>query len=781
MVDNLQRNNKVSVSKVLPYQNNIKQVSHLNLSYDNSYGGFKNNGREYVIYNKNTPTPWSNVISNNNFGTIVTNNGCGYTYSYNSGEYKITSWTNEMILNDKSEGFIINDEIFDPEICTHGFGYSILESETDNLKTKVTEFVARTDSVKIYLVSLTNKTNETAKIDLTYYMNPTLGNFEEKTSRHILSELFSDNNYLKLRNVYSINFSDVDVFMSSSEKITSCEDNRILVKSITNSIEIKPNSEKMVVFTLGCARNERKFQDLIYHYSIVDNCLIELDMVKKKWDRLLGSIQVKTSNPSLDYMLNGWYLYQALSSRIMACAGFYQVSGAFGYRDQLQDAMNICIVNPEFTKTQILINASHQFEQGDVLHWWHEANRFGLRSRYKDDYLWLVYATIHYLDVTDDYSILDEMVPYIYGEELTQHEAERGISFNYTEKEDTLFNHCLLAINYSMSQIGIHGLPLMGGGDWNDGMNKVGIKGKGESVWLGFFLYEIIDKFTKVIINYSEDLEIDTLKYEEFNKELKKNLNTNGFDKDYYLRAYFDNGDKLGSYKNKECKIDLISQAFSILSGVADKDKYDMIIDSVEKNLVDKDAKIIKLLDPAFDKSLNNPGYIKSYPKGIRENGGQYTHATSWYIMALIKAGYKSRAYDYYQMINPVNRSLNKDIADIYKVEPYVVAADIYSSSYFKARGGWTWYTGSAAWYYRVGIEEILGFKRHGSILKLDEKISSSIGNYEINYKYMDATYNIKVIFDSKNEIVLNGKTVKEIKLESKGVFDVYVYRRKNK
>ena len=781
MVDNLQRNNKVSVSKVLPYQNNIKQVSPLNLSYDNSYGGFKNNGREYVIYNKNTPTPWSNVISNNNFGTIVTNNGCGYTYSYNSGEYKITSWTNEMILNDKSEGFIINDEIFDPEICTHGFGYSILESETDSLKTKVTEFVARTDSVKIYLVSLTNKTNETAKIDLTYYMNPTLGNFEEKTSRHILSELFSDNNYLKLRNVYSINFSDVDVFMSSSEKITSCEDNRILVKSITNSIEIKPNSEKMVVFTLGCARNERKFQDLIYHYSIVDNCLIELDMVKKKWDRLLGNIQVKTSNLSLDYMLNGWYLYQALSSRIMARAGFYQVSGAFGYRDQLQDAMNICIVNSEFTKTQILINASHQFEQGDVLHWWHEANRFGLRSRYKDDYLWLVYATIHYLDVTDDYSILDEMVPYIYGEELTQHEAERGISFNYTEKEDTLFNHCLLAINYSMSQIGIHGLPLMGGGDWNDGMNKVGIKGKGESVWLGFFLYEIIDKFTKVIINYSEDLEIDTLKYEKFNKELKKNLNTNGFDNDYYLRAYFDNGDKLGSYKNKECKIDLISQAFSILSGVADKDKYDMIIDSVEKNLVDKDAKIIKLLDPAFDKSLNNPGYIKSYPKGIRENGGQYTHATSWYIMALIKAGYKSRAYDYYQMINPVNRSLNKAIADIYKVEPYVVAADIYSSSYFKARGGWTWYTGSAAWYYRVGIEEILGFKRHGSILKLDEKISSSIGNYEINYKYMDATYNIKVIFDSKNEIVLNGKTVKEIKLESKGVFDVYVYRRKNK
>ena len=771
----LQNSNKVNDYKVINYQKNIHVDNNYKLDFDNSYGGFKNDGSEYVIYNKNTPTPWSNVIANKNFGTIITNNGCGYTYAYNSGEFKISQWTNEMIVNDKSEGISINNERFDPEICTHGFGYSILESETTKLKTKVTEFVAVNENVKIYLVNLTNKQDKKQKIDLSFFINPTLGNFEEKTSRHILTEWMQAYNYLKLRNVYSINFSDVNVFMSSSERITKATEDRILIKDITTNISIDANSSKTVAFILGCNKNESKNLELIEKYSQVDNCLLELEQVKKHWQQMLGNIQVKTPDDSFNYIENGWYLYQSLSSRIMARAGFYQVSGAFGYRDQLQDAMNICIINPEFTKRQILINAAHQFEKGDVLHWWHESNKFGLRSRYKDDYLWLVYAVIHYLDITDDYSILDEMVPFIFGEELTEHEAERGITFTYTTKQESLFNHCLLSIKYSMSQMGSHNLPLMGGGDWNDGMNKVGIKGKGESVWLGFFLYEIIDKFIKVIEKYCDDIDIDINKYRKFNNKLKESLNTSGYDKEYYLRAYFDNGDKLGSYKNEECKIDLISQSFAILSGVAPSDRIAKVIESVEEQLVDKEKNIIKLLTPAFNKSLNNPGYIKSYPQGIRENGGQYTHATSWYIMALIKAGYQDLAYSYYQMINPINRSINYDKVNTYKVEPYVIAADIYSNEYFPGRGGWTWYTGSAAWHYRVGIEEILGFKKKGNTLEIKPNIPSNWKSFEINYKYMDANYHIKVKVTNKNEVTVNGKKVDIITLQDKGTYDVEV------
>ena len=680
-----------------------------------------------------------------------------------------------MIVDDKSEGIVINDERFNPEICTHGFGYSILESETSKLKTKVTEFVAVNDNVKIYLVNLTNKQDKKQKLNVSFFMNPTLGNFEEKTSMNILTEWMKNDNYLKMRNVYSINFSDVNVFMSSSEKITNVTEDRILIKDITTKIELEPGSSKTISFMLGCNKSEAKNLELIERYSQIDNCFLELEYVKKYWQKQLGNIQVKTPDSSFDYMENGWYLYQSLSSRIMARAGFYQVSGAFGYRDQLQDAMNICLVNPEFTKKQILINAAHQFEKGDVLHWWHESNHFGLRSRYKDDYLWLVYAVIHYLEITDDYAILDEMIPYVEAEELTEHEIERGINFGYSKKQDSLLKHCLLSIQYSMSQMGSHNLPLMGGGDWNDGMNLVGIKGKGESVWLGFFLYEIIDKFIPILERYCDDIEIDVENYRKFNEELKKSLNTAGYDKDYYLRAYFDNGDKLGSYKNEECKIDLISQSFAILSGVAEEEKISKVIESVEKKLVDKDNKIIKLLTPAFHKSLNNPGYIKSYPEGIRENGGQYTHATSWYIMALIKAGYSDLAYSYYQMINPINRSTNELDVNTYKVEPYVIAADIYSNESFKARGGWTWYTGSAAWYYRVGIEEILGFKKKGNILEIKPNIPSHWNEFEMDYRYMDAIYHIKVEVAKKSGITVNGKKTDQIILQEKGTYNVVV------
>ena len=757
-VEELQTKNKVSDYPKYEKETNIKVETKDKLTVNNNYGGFKNNGSEYVIYNKNTPMPWSNVISNKTFGTIITNNGCGYTYAYNSGEFKISSWTNETIVNDPSEGFKFNNELFEPEKCTHGFGYSILESETKKLVHSVTEFIAKEDNVKIYLLKLTNKEKKESTINVEYYINPTFGNFAEKTTRHILSEFMGRDNYLKLRNVYSINYSDVNVFMTSSEKITYAECNKMLVKSINFDVTLAPGEEKEIVFALGCSLSDDENLELINKYTNISNCKKELKEVKEEWNKTLGTIQVKTPDNSFDYMINGWYLYQTISSRIGAKAGYYQVSGAFGYRDQLQDAMNICLVKPEYTRNQILINAAHQFNEGDVLHWWHEKNHFGLRSKYKDDYLWLVYATLHYLDRTEDFDILSEEVPYIQGEKLSDYENEKGIVFNYSNKTDTLLNHCIKSIELSMKSLGSHKIPLMGGGDWNDGMNRVGIKGKGESVWLGFFLYGIIDKFTKMMKKYDKEFNID--KYTEFNEKLKDNLNKKTWDGSYYLRAFFDNGDPLGSKENTECKIDLLSQSFSILSGVAPKDRIEKLLNSVEEDLVDSNNKIIKLLTPAFSKSLNNPGYIMNYPRGIRENGGQYTHSVSWYIMALIKAGYFDRAYRYYQMINPVNRTKTEEDVEKYKVEPYVIAADIYSNENFSGRGGWTWYTGSAGWFYRVGIEEILGIKKHGDKLVIKPNIPIAWDGYKAIYKYKETTYNIEIIKGNKEGVSLDNKEI---------------------
>ncbi|MBQ8131857.1 MAG: hypothetical protein IJ193_05140, partial [Bacilli bacterium] len=756
-VDDLQSTNSISDYGRTHYEVNLRLPNEEKLTFDNGFGGFRNNGTEYVVYNHDTPTPWANIIANRTFGTIVTNNGCGFTYAYNSGEFKITSWTNDMVCNDKSEGFKFNGRQFDPMKCVHGFGYSILSSETEEHATEVTEFVAKEDNVKIYLMNVRNKENKKVDYDIDFWINPTFGNFEEKTSRHILTEFMGDDNYLKMRNVYSINFGDVNVFMTSSLPINSAELNKMLVKSINTTITLDAKEEKTIVFALGCGMSDKENLRLISKYTDINNAKKELKAVKDEWSKTLGTVKVKSPDASFDYMVNGWYLYQTLSSRIFAKSGFYQVSGAFGYRDQLQDSMNVAMIKPDFARQQILINAAHQFPEGDVCHWWHEKNRFGLRSKYKDDYLWLVYATLHYMDITKDYSILEEQVPYVMGDTLSEYESEKGMVFYYSDYTESLLEHCIKSLQLSMHSLGRHKIPLMGGGDWNDGMNKVGIKGKGESVWLGFFLYLIIDEFVKFMRRHNRNF--DVTEYVEFNEKLKENLNKKTWDGSHYLRAFFDNGDKLGSNENSECKIDLISQSFAILSGVAPKDRIHDVINSCEEKLVDDNAKIIKLLTPAFHSSLNNPGYIMNYPRGIRENGGQYTHSVSWYLMALIRTGYQDRAYRYYQMINPVNRALDKNHAEHYKTEPYVIAADIYSAKGREGRGGWTWYTGSAGWFYRVGVEEILGLHKHGDSLKITPKMPVAWDKYEVTYRYMDTDYHIKVVKDGTEEILLDNKS----------------------
>lgn len=712
------------------------------LDFYNEYGGFKNNGTEYLITNKDTPTPWVNVIANEQFGTIVTNNACGFTYADNSREFKLTSWTNDMVVNDKSEGIKIGNRLFDPTVALHGFGYSTFYNATDETNEELTEFVATTDPVKFYLLKLKNKTTKTKTINLSYWMNPTLGVSEETTSRHILTETNKKENCLILQNIYIDHFQDKRVFLSCSHPIKKFEGDKVLTKSIDTSLTIKPGHTETVVFLLGCTDAIESVYQLRKKYSTIESVEQELETVKTTWKKRLQVIQVETPDKAFDFMLNGWYLYQTMASRLFAKSGFYQVGGAFGYRDQLQDAINIVTIHPALARKQILINANHQFHEGDVLHWWHKELKFGIRTKFKDDFLWLVYATIQYVKSTKDTSILKEQIGFVEGVTLEPWQEELGFPIQYSTDTASLLDHCKLALNKSLNELGSHGLPLMGGGDWNDGMNKVGIEGKGESVWLGFFLYDLLINVQTILPKKDPD----KTRYLEAAAKLKDNLNQHAWDGEYYLRAFFDNGHKLGSIDNKECRIDLISQSFSILTDVADKQRQTQVEQEIESQLVDHDQNIIKLLTPAFENSKDDPGYIMKYPKGIRENGGQYTHASFWYILALSKLRQLDKTFEYYQMLNPITRTKSKKELNIYKVEPYVLAADIYASKDHPGRGGWTWYTGSAGWAYKVGIENILGFQKQGDQLEINPCIPSTWKKYKIDYHYMDTLYHIEII-----------------------------------
>ncbi len=726
----------------------------------NGYGGFTNVGREYILDKIDTPTPWVNVIANDNFGTIVSNNMGGFTYAYNSREFKLTSWSNDSTRDPRSENIVINNQSFKPSLVKHGFGYSTFYSKTKEYEAFVKVFVARNDNVKFYEINIKNnlKTKQMIKVDLVLSM--VLGVTEELTSRFISSSFDKKNNCLYVENKYNTTFNDASVFVSATEPIIEFNDSDIINKSVTVNVEVEASSNKTFSFMLGCDNVSASLKK--YNNEAINN---EFLTVTKYWDKLLSTITVSTPDKTFDYALNGWALYQTYASRLLAKAGFYQVGGAIGFRDQLQDVMGVVYSDPSFTRNQILTHAKHQFKEGDVLHWWHEEIMFGSRTKFTDDYLWLVYVTYEYLKVTGDFSILDEKVPFVDGEKLTIIESEKGIRYRYIDEEDTLYGHLKLSIVKALSQMGRHGLPLMGSGDWNDGMNRVGHKGRGESVFVGFFLYDILQKVSAISRKYNDKdfAKLCLEKRDVLGEALKKNA----WDGSWYLRAYFDNGDSLGSRNNLECQIDLLCQSWSVISNFAADDKKALLFGEVEKRLVDKQNKIIKLLTPAFKDTNNNPGYIKDYVAGTRENGGQYTHAALWYILALLKDGKADLAYEYYQMINPINRVSSKVVADVYKVEPYVIAADIYSNRDHLGRGGWTWYTGSASWAYKIGLEDILGFNKVGDTLTLNPRINKDWEGYEINYTYLNTKYIIKVenknhIASGKIAVVLDNMPVKD-------------------
>ena len=478
-------------------------------------------------------------------------------------------------------------------------------------------------------------------------------------------------------------------------------------------------------------------------------------------------------------MLNGWTVYQTIESRLLGRSGYYQSGGAYGFRDQLQDTLGLKYIHPEFLKHQIVKHAKHQFVEGDVEHWWHEETGRGIRTRFSDDLLWLVYVTLEYINHTGDTSILEIEIPYLQGELLKEGEDEKYDKYQVTSFKEPLYEHCKKAIERSLN-FGENGLPKIGSGDWNDGFSTVGNKGKGESVWLGFFLYGILDKFIPICKQKGEE-EL-AQKYTIIQNQLKRALNTNGWDGRWYKRAFMDDGNVLGSMENDECRIDSIAQSWSIISQAGDNDKKYISMDSLENHLVDRENGIIKLLDPPFAKGKLEPGYIKAYLPGVRENGGQYTHAAIWVIIAEALLGFGDKALEFYRMINPIEHSRTKDASNKYKVEPYVIPADIYGAGNLAGRGGWTWYTGSSSWFYKAGIEYILGLKIENGYLRIDPCIPKDWKEYSMQYKWENSVYTIKVSNpNNKNtgvtKVLLNGIEVEnKIKLDnSNGIYHIEV------
>ena len=721
------------------------------LDFYNQYGGFDNDGRDYVVTNTNTPMPWINVIANPKFGCIVSSTMAGFTFAYNAQQFKLTSWSNDIVRDNASEMLLINKKQFVPATARHGQGFSSFDAQYDEFNVKVRVFVAVEKPEKYYQIKIENKTEVDSEFQLDMVYKLVMGTTEEKTARYLYSEWDEASNSIYVRNVYHDLYSDTWVQLTAV-----CEDdpnrqfdyslkypNR---KRLGMKVHIPAKGEREISFVIAVTEN-RETTPASYSTQAIYQ---EFDAVTRFWDEKLSTIQVETPDRSLNYMLNRWYLYQVYASRLFARAGFYQVGGATGFRDQLQDVMSVLYSDPAYARRQILDHAAHQFSEGDVLHWWHENMKLGARTTFSDDYLWLVYVTYQYVHVTGDLGILNEEIPFCQGEALGPNQTEKGINYFTSSTKATLYEHLKRSINRSMSRIGAHGLPLMGCGDWNDGMSRVGVGGKGESVWVAFFLCDLLPKMEELTqkmpdadLSYCEELS-------QFRDRLVKALQDKAWDGFWFLRAFFDNGNPMGSRNNTECQIDLISQAWSILTDVATPEQKQSIFRETDGRLVNREHEIIQLLTPAFKNSADDPGYIMQYPEGVRENGGQYTHGAMWYIMAQVKEGRTDMAYFLYSLINPIHRTLT--LADVlkYKVEPYCIAADIYSNHQHPGRGGWTWYTGSASWAYKTGIENILGLHKQGDMLTIDPHVPTDWPGFEVTYRFGNSTY------------IINYKTKKE-------------------
>ena len=794
-----------------------------NLKYYNEYGAFSEDGKEYLIkVNKENrlPTIWSNIMANEKFGTLVTESMGGYSWHKNSRLNRVSAWQNYACYDIPSEIIYLKDmqtkKVWSLGLnpmpdsknynVIYGFGYTKYIHKSNGLEQELEIFVPKEDEIKVQILKLKNTTLNRKKIKIVYYMKPVLGEDEIKTNGYINLKYDANNNIICAQNLYNSEFTNDVIYVSNSEKIKSYTGDKnffigegnlsnpesLKRTSLNNEnslgknpciayeieVEIESLSEKEIIFILGAEETIIDSKNVAYKYSKIQNCKQELEKVKNYWKEELGKLQVKTPLESLNIMLNGWIIYQTLESRLIGKTGFYQSGGAYGFRDQLQDTLALKYINPEILKKQIIKHSKHQFIEGDVEHWWHDETQRGIRTKFSDDLLWLVYLTCEYIEFTGDYSILEEQTPYLTGKLLDENEDERYDRYVQSEKIESIFEHCKKAIEKSLN-FGENELPKIGTGDWNDGFSTVGNKGKGESIWLGFFLYNVLDRFIPICKIKEENNLVE--KYEKIKENLKRALNTNGWDGRWYKRAFMDDGNTLGSMENEECRIDSIAQSWSVISNAGDNDKKYISMESLENHLIDRENGIIKLLDPPFDKGKLEPGYIKAYLPGVRENGGQYTHAAIWVIIAEALLGFGDKATELYRMVNPIEHARTKEACNKYKVEPYVIPADIYGCNNLAGRGGWTWYTGSSSWYYKAGIEYILGLKIKNGYLSIEPCIPKDWKEYSIRYKWKNSVYNISVKNpNNKNsgveKVVVNGAVSEnKIRLEDDGVFNIEV------
>ncbi|HEV2206618.1 MAG TPA: glucoamylase family protein [Candidatus Acidoferrales bacterium] len=863
------------------------------LEFFNGLGGFANNGREYVIAineGLRTPQPWINVIANPNFGFLASESGSGYTWSINSREHQLTPWSNDSVTDPPGEAIYIRDEadgsLWTPTplpvrdesgsyIVRHGQGYTRFEHVSRGIRCDLLQYVPLSDPIKISRLRLRNDSSRARRLSVTAYAEWVLGNLRSATAPYLISEVDSETGALFARNAHSGEFAGHIAFADLAGRQQSITaDRKEFVgrhrsvdcpaaldrgaplsgktgaaldpcAALQTSVELRPGAEIEIVFFLGDAPSEAEARRLLGQYRSADLDAI-LSEVTSYWENLLGGVQVSTPDRSMDILLNRWLLYQTISCRVWGRAAFYQVSGAYGFRDQLQDVLALCVPKRDIAREHLLRAAGRQFGEGDVQHWWHPPSGRGTRTRISDDRLWLPYAVSHFIERTTDMSLLDERVSFLEGEPVPQGQADAYFEPRASQQMATVFEHCARAIDSSLA-VGAHGLPLMGTGDWNDGMNRVGEKGKGESIWLGWFLHRVLGRFAQIASDRGEHERAQEWRLHM--AALQAALEREAWDGEWYLRAYYDDGSPLGSSRNAECQIDSIAQSWAVISRVGEPGRVRLAMDSVRRNLVRRDDALVLLFTPPFGQTLpadsdlapaaqqriqnasrstpaesaelahvavasagttaqaaagsrsterepraaamegtggngqhaanasgngraaagpqsgthvpstaveetsagaqnpsaHDPGYIKGYIPGIRENGGQYTHAAVWNVLAYSMLGDGDRAVELFGMLNPINHSSSRAAVQCYKVEPYVLAGDVYSEHPHVGRGGWTWYTGSAGWLYRVGIESILGFQMHGLMLHIDPCIPRDWPRFSITFRYHSAVYEIRV------------------------------------
>ncbi len=759
------------------------------LQFFNGIGGFAENGREYVtVLNEGlrTPEPWVNVIANPSFGFLVSESGSGFTWSLNSHENQLTPWSNDHVFDTPGEALYIRDEatgeVWSPTalpirdeaasyLCRHGQGYTRFQHGSHGIQLDLIQFVPVEDPIKISRLAIQNDSGRLRRLSVTAYAEWILGSSRSSAAPYLITEMDSASGALFARSAWNgdfggrIAFADLAGRQSSftadrteffgrnggPERPAALETSRPLGRktgaaldpcaALQTVIEMRPGARVEIVFFLGQTESKEKARDLLNRYRAADLNQVFRDVLRQ-WDDTLNAVQVNTPDQSMDVILNRWLLYQTLSSRVWARAAFYQLSGAYGFRDQLQDVMALTVSKRAVTREQLLRAAAHQFPEGDVQHWWHPPSGRGIRTRMSDDLLWLPYAVIHFIEATGDMTVLEELVPFVEGDLLAEGQNESYFLPRVSQNRATIFEHCARALDHGLS-VGAHGLPLMGTGDWNDGMNRVGHLGKGESIWLGWFLHTVLWEFAKVADARGERQRAE--KWRVHVSLLKAALEREGWDGEWYRRAYFDDGTPLGSAQNEECRIDSIAQSWGIISGAAEPGRGARAIAAVDRQLIRPADGLILLLTPPFDKTTHDPGYIKGYVPGIRENGGQYTHASTWTAIAFAELGNGDKATELFRFMNPINRSGSRANVQRYKVEPYVVAGDIYAEPPHVGRGGWTWYTGSAGWLYRTGLEWILGFRVRGMILNIDPCIPRNWPGYSIDFRYHSALYKIKV------------------------------------